>query len=60
MDATTARIDQLDVLRADLRALRDWAERQLDGDADWQDVSEYMTAVLDALIAGEIPPEQPY
>ncbi|GIM97529.1 hypothetical protein [Paractinoplanes toevensis] len=46
-------------LRGDLRSLRDWAERQLDGDADWQNVTEYMTAALDALIAGENPPTYP-
>ncbi|BCJ53400.1 hypothetical protein Asp14428_48750 [Actinoplanes sp. NBRC 14428] len=49
-----------DALLDQLRSLRDWSERQLLKDSDWQGVTEYMSAVLDALIAGQIPPAQPY
>ncbi|GID98028.1 hypothetical protein Adi01nite_74400 [Amorphoplanes digitatis] len=56
MDTVTAMTNQLSTLRTELRVLRAWAESQLDADTDWQNVAEHMTAVLDALICGEVPP----
>ena len=46
----------LTTLHNHLRALRGWAEDRLEESHDPQDIAEYMTAVLDALLAHQTPP----
>ncbi|MGW4944508.1 hypothetical protein ACWEOZ_23285 [Actinoplanes sp. NPDC004185] len=48
-----------DALHHHLRSLRDWAEDRLFDDSDPQHIAEYMTAVLDALLAHQSPPPPP-
>jgi hypothetical protein len=49
-----------DTLHNHLRWLRDWAEDRLLEDFDTQHIAEYMTAVLDALLAHQTPPPRPF
>jgi hypothetical protein len=47
-------------MRAELMDLCLWAETQLDGERDRQYIAEHMTAVLDAVLAGAMPPARPF
>jgi hypothetical protein len=60
MDATALDRTDLTALHDHLRALRNWAEIQLDGVHDRKDIAEHMTAVLDALLGYETPPPRPF
>ena len=52
--------NERDALHDQVRSLRDWAEDRLFDDSDPQHIAEYMTAVLDALLAHQTPPPRPF
>ena len=53
-------LNELTSLRNTLRSLADWADDRLNDNYDRQYIAEHMTAVIDALLAHEMPPARPF